>query len=279
MPTEIVMVRKLVFFLIFFFLLTKYGYSAVLWQNVFDDVSVVTDICNESGNTGVLDIDYFKNRIALKAFLDPDVHPVTNRTECTAKGLPFGAGTDGQNVEFFRTYTVEFELYFDESFVQDTARTICFQVHGQADDGEAAREPMFDLEIDSDGTDTTYTVNVRGDTVATSNPAALSYEEAFPLGSVEEDVGVWVKWKFQFYLDYTDGNGSAKVWKNDVLVVNTSGNEVGYNDNVGPYFKFGIYKPGWTTTDPGTGADDWTQYYDNITITVNNIGYRTGVTF
>ena len=253
------------------------AYANTLFSEDFETLPTITDLFTESGNTGVITSSSNKGRNSMRTFLDRDVHANAFRTEVTIKDAIFPFGVD--HLEFNRTYEIEFKMYLDDAFVQDTTAEIFCQMHGEADGGESSRPPNMGFLLSGNGTTTDYIIRVRGDTNKTTT--VITTDETYNIGSADGDIGTWVQWKVQVYLSYQAAAGWIKIWKDGTLVVNASGLETGYNDDVGPYWKFGIYKWPWDPADVeyvsgSTGAEERIQYYDDIIIRVNNIGVMGG---
>jgi len=85
--------------------------------------------------------------------------------------------------------------------------------------------------------------------------------ETLNLGSYSGDLGKWVDWEFSIHWDYNE-KGELVVKKDNVTVVNLENISLGYNDKVGNYFKFGVYKWDWKTKS--TSVSERIIYHDDF---------------
>ncbi len=149
------------------------------------------------------------------------------RSEVNARDFP-PVGTE-------RWYS--FSLLLPEDFPIENNRLVLAQWHG-ADKkylGEPSRSPALAFRF-SRGR---FFITIRhsADRIVWNPSDACSMTlfdtERFPLG-VWNDFVVQARWSYR-------EDGQVNVWWNDQQVVNYSG-PVGYNDDLGPYFKFGLYR-------------------------------------
>ena len=86
------------------------------------------------------------------------------------------------------------------------------------------------------------------------------------LGSFPLVKGVWMDWVIKVNFSYT--NGAVRIWRNGNVVINYSGPTLypstGQSNEIGPYFKAGIYKPLWGTSS--TQVSTRTLYVDDVKI-------------
>lgn len=251
------------------------GYTTLFGEDFSTTVDIL-DSFDESGNSGIMDIGNYKGRNSMKAYLNRSIHSNPYRTEITLKN---GATTYGTKLIYFeKIYSISFNIYFDDGFVQDETREIFFQLHGVPDDGEMFRNPNIGFVLDGDGILTEYVIRLKGDTKSLtpdSGPDRYSYSESFNLGEMDGDIGKWVNWKIEMLYTYSSQGGYVKVFKDDALLLDKQNVETAFNDDKGGYFKFGVYKWPWNTDDPGyvagsTGASERIQYYSNIDIKMRN---------
>ena len=138
---------------------------------------------------------------------------------------------------FGATNWYEFSLFLPADFPIENNRLVLAQWHG-ADKkylGEAARSPA--LAFRYSGGRLRITICHSPDRIVrrpSSVPLQTLFEsDQFALGTWHDFV-VQAKWSCQH-------DGCVNVWWNGRQVVSYSG-PVGYNDDFGPYFKFGIYR-------------------------------------
>ncbi|WP_091979686.1 heparin lyase I family protein [Pseudoalteromonas denitrificans] len=77
-------------------------------------------------------------------------------------------------------------------------------------------------------------------------------------------VAQWSTWKFHIIWSHLN-NGLIEVWKDNKQVISHQGPNC-FNDNLGPYFKIGLYK-GWKNNSNQSKVSQRTLYFDDITIT------------
>jgi hypothetical protein len=154
----------------------------------------------------------------------------------------------------------------------DKNRHILMQAHGTDDaGGEQARSPCFAMEVENDSFKckivwASLAIQVNG-----NNDKAG--EKVFNLGKYEP--GVWVDWVIHVKFAY-DNTGILEIWRDGVLVASWINQPNGYNDVIGPYWKFGIYKwpweggravnGQWVVWALDTPYDVLVHYYDNLKI-------------
>lgn len=86
--------------------------------------------------------------------------------------------------------------------------------------------------------------------------------------------GVWTDWVVHVKWSYK-ADGVLEVWKDGVKVINQMNIPNCYNDNKGPYIKFGIYK-GWTSgSRPEPGITKRILYHDEFRMAGANGSYDT----
>jgi hypothetical protein len=136
------------------------------------------------------------------------------------------------------------EYWYGISIRPDPALTaspygeIVFQFHSTPDNvpGETwttGLNPPIALSCDGN----TWQLSVRGDDKEVTTRPHYLFSHLADLGAVEK--GQWTDWVFHIKWNY-DGNGFTRVWKNGEFVLNLNGPNC-FNDQVGPYLKFGVY--------------------------------------
>jgi hypothetical protein len=92
----------------------------------------------------------------------------------------------------------------------------------------------------------------------------------YDLGAYE--TGVWTDWVVRVKWSY-ETDGTLEVWKNGVKVISQLNKPNCYNDVLGPYIKFGVYK-GWTSTaSPEPGITKRIVFHDEFRMTGANGSY------
>jgi len=85
------------------------------------------------------------------------------------------------------------------------------------------------------------------------------------------ETGKWANWVFHVKWSHKS-DGILQVWKDGQLIVDKKGPNT-YNDQVGPYFKIGVYKPDWKENPQASNTDKRVLYFDQVRIGDNNAGY------
>jgi len=172
--------------------------------------------------------------------------PVPYRTEVRVNG----------NDEINNVYWYGLKVYIPEEWENDSEPEIIMQWHGYPDFhlGETWRNPMISLHVKDDE----YVLKVKGDSrEVTVEP--YEFKKAFNLGRI--DRGRWMDWIFRIDWNYLDGK--ITIWKDQEKVKVIRGANC-YNDEVGPYYKFGIYKFPWKNGP--SNVDSRELYYDDLRI-------------
>jgi len=87
--------------------------------------------------------------------------------------------------------------------------------------------------------------------------------------TMELEKGIWYNFIFKINWDYrSDGNGYVKVWMSKgsefyKSIVDYQG-PTGFNDESGPYFKWGLYNAAWKTKQ--NGIQEVTAFFDDVII-------------
>jgi len=214
---------------------------------VDDALDKLTPVC--SGKTAKFSLSY--------------TDPVPYRTEITLNTGPLSEFLIGKE------YWLSFNVYLPVTWAIDTINDsdeIIFQFHGKPDVNinELWRNPPIALAIKNDS----WVLKVKKDSKINTSVAGKSvYEESkiFNLGKFE--TGKWTN--FVIHTLYTYNlSGFVEIWKDGILSAKKT-NGVGYNDNVGPFLKTGIYKSIWNKSKSWSRATDVNSrelYIDEIRI-------------
>lgn len=129
------------------------------------------------------------------------------------------------STEIWAAYSVAFDSWSD--FI------VAGQWRAQEDGGDFLSEPVLSLQV-LGGTDLAVIYCGTAEAVHTSQPAHV---QAWRITCPRS---VWMNFVFRFVLD-PFGGGELQVWKDGVEIVDLSEITIGYNDVLGPRFKFGAY--------------------------------------
>lgn len=206
-----------------------------------------TQIVTENGN-GVLEI-----------VLDRFVDPVSYRSEVELAGR-----NPARFAALGKTYTYSFDIRLGTDWVHDDHPEILFQLHSSPDEGDGSRGPSLALQLmpSLDHSTTYYSIVQRGDERDVSASTSTSHVTT-PVGRIDGDLGDWVNWTFQIHLS-PDNDGRLTVWKDGAVVLHQEGQANAFNDELGPYAKWGVYKWDWLNTN--TIASSRSLQYDNLRI-------------
>jgi len=160
-----------------------------------------------------------------------------------------------------------FSVFFPSDFVPDPEMEIIAQWHNVPDfnQGEKWRTPALYLRPKNGK----LYIQRRWDSrpVNDNNPQG---RETIDLGAYKTNA--WTDFVFHVKWSYK-GDGLLEVWQDGKLVVQKQGPNT-YNDAKGPYFKFGIYKPGWKNKPRQSQTNERTLFFDDIRTGNTAISYR-----
>lgn len=164
---------------------------------------------------------------------------------------------------------VGFSVYLPESFSADPEPEIIQQWHDIPDlsEGGVWRSPPFALYTQSGHWFLSVKSSARR---LTSNKDLIGKE--YDLGAYTNSK--WTDWVFHIRFSW-DNDGLIEVWQNGNLVQTLNGPNA-YNDNVGNYFKLGIYKWVWMPEkDKGKSTTTSREiFYDDVRIGDEGATYK-----
>ena len=130
-----------------------------------------------------------------------------------------------------------FNIYFPSSGMEpDNKSEIVIQWHAHPDQYEVTRNPPLALDNRNDRLTLTWLYDQRNIT-----PPGFDnwYKQTSDLGETTKDQ--WLNFVFHIKWD-PDGGGILRVWRDKQLKVDQRNIAIGFNDRVGAYLGFGIYK-------------------------------------
>jgi hypothetical protein len=163
-----------------------------------------------------------------------------------------------------------FSIFLPDNWATDPTMEIVAQWHEYPDFslGETWRSPPLSLS----------TLNGSWHVGRRWDPNPLTKKNTLGLGGGIEDIklesykiGVWTDWVFHIKWSYK-ADGLLEIWKDKNLIVRRNGPNT-YNDQVGPYFKIGVYKPDWKYNPQKSTIKTRIVYFDEVRIGDNNITY------
>ncbi|GGB88123.1 phage head spike fiber domain-containing protein [Dyadobacter sediminis] len=113
------------------------------------------------------------------------------------------------------------------------------QFHASEDDRDISSPPLLGIRLEGLDTIKVFTCST------TDNPHYKS-PKSILRGTTQFERGVWHKNVMR--IRFSPTNGQLQWWKDGQELVNLSGIGIGYPDEVGPYWKFGIYRSPMSNT-------------------------------
>lgn len=130
-----------------------------------------------------------------------------------------------------------FNIYFPASGMKpDNKSEILIQWHAHPDEYEVTRNPPLALDNRNDRLTLTWLYDQRAVTPPGFN---RWFNNTADLGVTTKDQ--WINFVFHIKWD-PNGKGVLRVWRDNQLTVNQQNIAIGFNDKVGAYLGFGIYK-------------------------------------
>ena len=164
-----------------------------------------------------------------------------------------------------------FSNYLPEGYLPDNGFEIVAQWHEVPDFelGESWRIPPISLSTNNGH----WYLNIKWATAKVNTNNTIDGKKIFDLGSYARNI--WNDWVFHINFSWKE-DGVIQVWKNGQLIVEYHGSNC-YNDKNYPYFKFGIYKPGWNKGFDQKNLStisERTIYYDAIKVGNEEASYE-----
>lgn len=155
-------------------------------------------------------------------------------------------------------YWYGFSIYLPLEFVKDTSFEIVTQWNAKPDRdlGEDWRSPQMSLTTQNGQ----WKVHRLWDPKPVTRNNTPAGKESIDLGKYQ--TAVWTDWVFHVKWSYKS-DGLVEVWKNGKLVIRKTGPNT-YNDRIGPYQKFGIYKPEWKYNRDESITTKRVVYFDSV---------------
>lgn len=154
----------------------------------------------------------------------------------------------------------KFNTYFSSDYGIDSLPEIIAQWHEVPDWnlGESWRSPPVSLQI-KDGF---WYVVIIWASEKVNTYKSISGQKKIKIGKVE--TGSWDEWVFHIKFSYQN-KGRIQLWRKGKLVLDYNGPNY-YNDEVGPYFKMGIYKWEWNSNNINRSIHKRVLYIDDVII-------------
>ena len=141
-----------------------------------------------------------------------------------------------------RTFVMEFDVMIEPGAVNTADWLVLAQLHQTEDRSatgtvlDAPVSPPLALQLR--GETMVIVGRTEPDAITTVSPATMDlFVDTAPIQR-----GVWYGLRFEMVFDdASGGNGQLRVWRNGAQIVDYEG-PLGYNDLVGPYMQFGVYR-------------------------------------
>lgn len=190
---------------------------------------------------------------SMRAYLDRRNSPVPSRTEIEVPG----------NQRIGEVHWVGLSVYLPETHVRSDLWEIVFQMHDRPNDWNnvpQGRNPPFAIDS-SQGIGGAW--RILGKYNSTYNGGGGTQKIAFD-SSVGKMHAGWNDFVFNWRWAHSHGQGGfSRVWIDGQMVIDYSGPNT-FNDQLGPYTKFGIYK-GWNDRySPGDRVQTRDVYFDEF---------------
>ena len=236
-------------------------------------------------NAKIVKEDFLGDSPALKISLHRFKDEVSYRSEMGPKNLPAPYFKKGKHGVIGAEYWYSFRIFFPKEWKFDQEREIIAQWHGMPDFelGENWRNPPISLMIGTgqSGVGKNYFLVVHADSKElTPDKRGLgryTFNREEDLGSIISDLGKWTEWVFHIKWSYKD-DGFLIVWKDGEKALDFKKLPNCFNDKLGPYFHFGVYKWPWkeggANYKPPYGIDERILYFDDIRIGGENATYN-----
>jgi hypothetical protein len=194
------------------------------------------------------------------------------RTELQPKPLPSTHFDNGLFAHMGESYTYALSTYLPPGWQADGADDIIMQWHDMHDAGEAWKNPAVALRITTKSDGPHFMVDVKGDADAFTPASGNRYDldKSYDLGPISGAVGKWTDWQWDITWGY-DNTGDLTLRRDGNVVLDLPNQANSFNDALGPYFKFGLYKWDWASSGD-TGPDSRTIYFDNVSIESGHSG-------
>lgn len=191
-----------------------------------------------------------------------------NSSSANAPGveLRLNSPDEVNHFDLHKGYWYGFSIYLPNNFKVNDQTEILQQFFAPPDEsiGESwVRNPPFSLRTNG----TRWAVTVRADSDRLTKKNDYDVDKTWDLGPWED--GKWTDWVYYIKWSYED-DGIIRIWRDGQLVLDYQGPNT-YNDEMGPYWKMGIYEWYWRTGP--TAVTSRTVYFDELRIGDDTANY------
>ena len=184
---------------------------------------------------------------AMRSYLNRYKSPVSYRTEVRVRHEPTVVGKE---------YWYGFSIYLPAPYTpDDDAGETLAQWHATKDANDESNNPPLALQV-LDGQWRLWT------RWSSSQPTSKDSVRGASLDLGPQKTDRWTDWVFR--VKWSSGSdGYLQVWKDGAKVVDRTGPNA-YNDEVGPFFKMGIYKTKWRNAETVSAIEERLVYHDEF---------------
>lgn len=264
----------------------RYSSTGLMFASDFTGLTDHTSIINSgyltNGNTTTQAVS-FQGRQCVKIDLDHFTDVVKHRTELQPINMSTTYFDSGRYAKIGQVYWYGLLMYLPTpAYNSDTTAEAITQWHDIADAGESDRNTAIAMLVRPDPSTSVprIVVVIRSDskpiTPATGGEARYDHTSIYDLGAVSDFTNRWLHWVWRIKWGYNLTDGETKLWLNGQVVLDKPAEGNCFNDAIGPYFKFGVYKWPWQDApDTSTGIDHRTLYFDDVRIGNSLASYST----
>jgi hypothetical protein len=168
------------------------------------------------------------------------------------------------NLQWRKTYWIGFSIYIPANWQDDsTTEEVLFQVHNYPDDWANSYTPPVCIRIQPN--DPGWYLRILYKTTPEYSGGDKDIKSAIGRSVGPRKVGGWTDWVIEYRPDWRPvadgGNGVTRFWMNGQKVLDYVGPNA-YNDTLGPYLQFGLYKSGWRDANFADPVTERLYYHD-----------------
>jgi hypothetical protein len=193
-------------------------------------------------------------KYSAKAFLDSSASVSTDRERVEMRVLSDAGKTDADQIG--SEYWYGWSMYLKSPWPVDPLHwELLSQFHCNPDKEDEHPNPALSITIKPGSN--RFTISSKSDSNKVSTLATVS-SRSWDGGPVSTDG--WIDWVVNVKWSHSS-DGFLKVWRDGKLMVEYKGPNL-YNDELGPYFKMGIYKANWVRAAPHPSVKTRLAYFD-----------------
>lgn len=193
---------------------------------------------------------------------------INRSTSATSYRTEFTAFNTTKTLAFRRSYWIGLSIYVPSDWKQSTSGDVLFQIHNQPDDWANSKSPIFAIVTQKGGLNwrlaNFYITRPEAEVPGNTGLILAFANETQPIRT-----GEWTDWVIEYRPDWRlledGGVGVTRVWKDGLKIVDYAGPNA-FNETLGPYLSFGLYKSAWrSSTFVDTVAERY-YYHDELRV-------------